>query len=36
MQLQISIQDGAVYVSTEKGSVEISPLCLRAAAASGA
>lgn len=29
MQLQISIQDGAVYVSTEKGSVEISPVCLR-------
>lgn len=29
MQLQISIQDGSVYVSSGKGDVELSPHCLR-------
>ncbi|MDT8998123.1 YaeQ family protein [Paucibacter sp. APW11] len=29
MQLQISIQDRTAYVSTEKGSAEITPHCLR-------
>ncbi|UXH76393.1 YaeQ family protein [Roseateles amylovorans] len=29
MQLQISIQDGTAYVSTEKGSVDITPVLLK-------
>jgi uncharacterized protein YaeQ len=32
MQLQISIQDGSVYVSTANASVEIHPVALKAAA----
>ena len=29
MQLQVSVQDGTVYLSTEKGSVEITPKALK-------
>ena len=30
MQLQVSVQDGTVYLSTERGSVEITPRALKA------
>jgi uncharacterized protein YaeQ len=33
MQLQVMVQDGHISVSTDKGSVEIAPICLREATA---